>query len=67
MKTVKVSLPEKIEIEIENYVKSGWFIDEQDVLRAAIQEFIDHNRIKLKEEFMKEDIEWALKLKPEKG
>lgn len=63
MKTVKVSLPEKLGIELKNYVKSGWFIDESEVLRTALQEFIRHNRLKLMEKFMKEDIEWALKIK----
>ena len=63
MKTVKVSLPEKLGMELKNYVKSGWFIDESEVLRTALQEFIRHNRLKLMEKFMKEDIEWALKIK----
>ncbi len=63
MKTVKVSLPDKLAVEVENYVKKGWFTDAQEVVRASLQEFIRHNRIKLMEKFMKEDIEWALKIK----
>ncbi len=63
MKTINVSLPDKLGLEVENYVKSGWFTDEADLLRAALQEFIRHNRLKLMEQFMKEDIEWALKTK----
>ncbi len=63
MKTVKVSLPDKLAIEVENYVKKGWFTDAQEVVRASLQEFIRRNRIKLMEKFMKEDIEWALKVK----
>jgi len=63
MKTIKVSLPEKLEIELENYVKGGWFTDEAEVVRTALQEFIRHNKLKLMEQFMKEDIEWALKVK----
>lgn len=63
MKTIKISLPEKLGIELKNYVKSGWFIDESEVLRTALQEFVRHNRLKLMEQFMKEDIEWALKIK----
>jgi len=63
MKTIKVSLPEKLEMELENYVKGGWFTDEAEVVRTALQEFIRHNKLKLMEQFMKEDIEWALKVK----
>lgn len=63
MKTIKVSLPKKLGMEVENYVKSGWFTDEGELLRTALHEFIRHNRLKLMERFMKEDIEWALKVK----
>lgn len=63
MKTIKVALPKKLGMEVENYVKSGWFTDEAELLRIALQEFIHHNRLKLMEQFMKEDIEWALKVK----
>jgi Arc/MetJ-type ribon-helix-helix transcriptional regulator len=62
---IEVSLPEKLGIEVENYVKRGWFINESEVLRAALQESIQHNRFRLMERFMKEDIEWALKVKKE--
>ena len=63
MKTINVSLPNKLVVEVENYVKSGWFTDEAELIRVALQEFIRHNRLKLMEQFMKEDIEWALKTK----
>jgi Arc/MetJ-type ribon-helix-helix transcriptional regulator len=63
MKTIKVSLPDKLAIEVENYVKHGWFTNEAEVLLTSLQEFIRHNRPKLMEQFMKEDIEWALNIK----
>ena len=63
MKTINVELPEKVATEIENYVKGGWFSDEGEVVRAALQEFIRTHRLKLMEQFMKEDIAWALKFK----
>ncbi|MEK7813954.1 MAG: CopG family transcriptional regulator [Candidatus Desantisbacteria bacterium] len=63
MKTIEVSLPQRLEVEVENYVKKGWFSDEQEMMRAALQEFIRHDRLRLTEEFMKEDIVWALKAK----
>lgn len=63
MKTIKVSLPDKLSREVETYVKSGWFSDESELLRVALQEFILHNRLKLMDQFMKDDIEWALQVK----
>jgi len=37
MKTIKVSLLKKLEMEVENYVKSGGFTDEAEMLRVAIR------------------------------
>lgn len=63
MKTINVCLPEKLEMEVENYVKGGWFTDEAELMRIALQEYIRHNKIKLTEQFFKEDIKWALNIK----
>jgi len=63
MKTVRVDLPEKLALEVENYVKGGWFSDESELMRMALQEFIRHHRLELMEKFMNQDIEWALKIK----
>jgi len=63
MKTVKADLPEKLAMEIENYVKGGWFSNEAELIREALREFIRHHRPTLVEKFMEEDIEWALKIK----
>lgn len=61
--TIKISLPEKLGMEVDNYIKSGWFNNKTEMLQAALHEFIRHNRIALLERFMKDDIEWALKAK----
>lgn len=63
MKTINVDIPDKLEIEIEKYIKSGWFSDEAELMREALREFIFHHRPILVEKFMEEDIEWALKMK----
>lgn len=63
MKTINVCVPEKLEVEIENYVKGGWFADEAELLRIALQEFILRNKVRLTEQFFKEDIKWALNIK----
>lgn len=63
MKTISVAVPDKLGIEVENYVKKGWFSDESEVLKTALRDFVRHNRLKLMEQFMKEDIDWALSIK----
>ncbi len=40
MKTIKIDIPEKLAIEVENYVKKGWFGSEEEVMRMALQDFI---------------------------
>lgn len=63
MKSVQVELPDKLAAEVEAYVRAGWFGSEEDVIRTALAEFIRRNRLELLERFMRDDIDWALKLK----
>lgn len=59
MKVISIEMPEKLAIELENYVKAGWFKDESEITLAALRDFVRRNRIELMERFMLEDIEWA--------
>lgn len=63
MKTINVDIPEKLEIEIEKYIKGGWFSNESELMCEALREFIHRHRPILMEKFMEEDIEWAVKTK----
>ncbi|MBW8050172.1 MAG: CopG family transcriptional regulator [Cytophagales bacterium] len=67
MKTMKIDLPKKIVVAMGNYVKTGWFNNESEVMRAALQEFIRNHRIELTDKFMEEDIKWALEIKKNRG
>jgi len=35
MKTINVPLPDKLGMEVENYMKSGWFTDEAEQMCTA--------------------------------
>jgi Arc/MetJ-type ribon-helix-helix transcriptional regulator len=63
MKAINVELPDKLAAEIEAYVRAGWFGSEGEVIRAAVADFVRRRQIELLERFMRDDIEWALKLK----
>jgi len=63
MKAIHVELPDKLAAEIEAYVQAGWFGSEGEVIRAAVADFVRRRRLELLERFMRDDIEWALKLK----
>jgi Arc/MetJ-type ribon-helix-helix transcriptional regulator len=66
MKVVQIELPDKIAAELETLVKDGWFMDETEVIRLAVLEFIQHHRFVLLEQFQRDDIVWALRQKPAK-
>ena len=63
MKTINVEVPEKLAVEIEKYIKGGWFNSEAELAREALREFVRHHHLTLMEKFMEEDIEWALAMK----
>ena len=63
MKAINVELPDRLAAEIEAYVRAGWFGSEGEVIRAAVADFIRRRRTELLDRFMRDDIEWALKLK----
>jgi Arc/MetJ-type ribon-helix-helix transcriptional regulator len=63
MKAIQVELPDKLAAEINVYVNAGWFDSEGEVVRAALMDFVKRHRIDLLERFMRDDIEWALKIK----
>jgi Arc/MetJ-type ribon-helix-helix transcriptional regulator len=67
MKTIEVNLPEKLITEVEKYIDNGWFHNEEEVVRTALEEFLQSNKLKMTERYMKDDIEWALKQKMAKN
>lgn len=57
---LQIELPEKLAQELEALVKKGWFHDEAEAIRYAISEFLNRHRLRLIEQFLVEDIAWAL-------
>ena len=60
MKMLEVDLPERLTAELDALVKDGWFVDEAEIVRTALWEFVRRNRFALTEHFQREDIAWAL-------
>jgi Arc/MetJ-type ribon-helix-helix transcriptional regulator len=60
MKIISVELPERLTEEINALVETGWFVDETELVRAALREFIRRNRFGLSDKFQRDDIAWAL-------
>jgi len=59
MKTLSITVPDHLAERIHDYVRSGFFLSEPDVVLAAISEFVRRNRVDLMERFAREDIAWA--------
>jgi Arc/MetJ-type ribon-helix-helix transcriptional regulator len=62
-KTVQVQIPERIAHALEQMVQEDWFVSEEEVIREALREFVSSKRWQLAEQFLLEDIEWAVNLK----
>ncbi len=63
MKTLKVALPDQLARQLKDLVEQGWFLDEAELARQALSEFLQKQRFELQEQFQREDIRWALSLK----
>jgi Arc/MetJ-type ribon-helix-helix transcriptional regulator len=65
MKTLELEVPDRLAQEIEDLVRSGWFVDENEIARQALTNFVRNHRLHLQEDFQREDIRWAMQLKEE--
>jgi Arc/MetJ-type ribon-helix-helix transcriptional regulator len=63
MKCIEVELPDKVAEELDALVRGGWFQSEDELVRAAVADFLRHHRYELLERFHREDIAWALQQK----
>ncbi len=59
MKKLSITVPDHLAERIHDYVQSGFFLSEPDVILAAISEFVRRNQVDLMERFAREDIAWA--------
>ena len=66
MKTLKIQLPDQLVKRIETLVQAGWFASEEELARLALSEFLRRHSFELQEQFQRDDIQWALSLKPGK-
>jgi Arc/MetJ-type ribon-helix-helix transcriptional regulator len=66
VKTLKIQLPDLLAKRIETLVEAGWFASEEELARLALSEFLRHHSFELQEQFQRDDIQWALSLKPGK-
>ena len=66
MKSLQLSLPDPVMTEVNGLVHEGWFRNNNELIRAAVLDFVRRHRFTLTEQFQREDIAWALKQKRER-
>jgi Arc/MetJ-type ribon-helix-helix transcriptional regulator len=56
MKTIAVELPELVMEQMDVLVENGWFVDEAEIVRVALREFVQRNYFALAEQFQRADV-----------
>ena len=59
MKALSITVPDHLAERIHDYVQSGFFMSDPDLILATVSEFVRRNRVDLMERFAREDIAWA--------
>lgn len=60
MKSLNVELPDRLADEVARMVRDGWFHSENELVRAALVDFLRTRQAELQERFQREDIAWAV-------
>jgi len=60
MKSLHVELPDEVVADIAQLIQAGWFRSENELVRAAVIEFLRTRQAELQERFQREDISWAV-------
>jgi len=54
-----IELPDQIAADAKGLIKAGFFRSEEEMLLAALVDFLRRNRTELMDRFAHDDIEWA--------
>ncbi len=61
MKTIPAKITPRLELEMDEIIKEGWYANKSEFIRQAIREMIQKIKIDKLEKAIKEDVEWGLK------
>lgn len=60
MKTLSVECPDGLADRLEQLVREGWIVDQQQAVIEALRRFLDSHRPELIESQILADVEWGL-------
>ncbi|MCD6247674.1 MAG: hypothetical protein J7J87_04585 [Candidatus Diapherotrites archaeon] len=61
MRTIPAKITERLEEEMEEIIKEGWYANKSEFIRDAIRQMIRKLNAEKLEKAIKEDIEWGLR------
>ena len=61
MKTIPAKITPRLELEMNEIIKEGWYANKSEFIRQAIREMITKIKIDKLEKAIKEDVEWGMK------
>lgn len=59
--TLHTEVPSRLLAELEALVEAGWSRSVDEIVADALRRYVDSHRDVLIEEFVREDVEWALR------
>lgn len=66
MREFRISLPDKVAERAQWAIDSGWFGNVDDLVRAALSEYLDEHHLNAIEQQQLEDVEWVRGLSDKK-
>ncbi|MBI2208776.1 ribbon-helix-helix protein, CopG family [Candidatus Woesearchaeota archaeon] len=60
MDTVPAKLTKRLIEEADELIKEGWYANKSELIRDAVRELINKNKMQKLEKAIKEDVEWGL-------
>ena len=61
MKTIPAKITPRLELEMNEIIKEGWYANKSEFIRQAIREMITKIKRDKLEKAIKEDVEWGMK------
>lgn len=60
MTVITTAIPDKLNLQLESYVKSGWAISKEEIIQEALFRFLDSHKEDIIEAQLMSDVEWGL-------
>lgn len=61
METIPAKITGRLESEMDELIREGWFANRSELIRTAVRELVRKTRLEQLEAAVKEDIAWGLR------